>query len=132
MPEQPAAPGTSFLVRFAGDAVTFNAGQRVFNEGDPGDVMYVVRSGEVDIVVGDEVVETIGTGGIFGEMALIEQDRRSASAVAQTDCELVPINENRFKFLVQQTPFFAIEVMRIMAHRLRQMDARTREHPVRP
>jgi len=94
--------------------------------------MCVVGRGEVDIVDGDEGVEPVGTGGIFGEMPLIEQDRRSASAVAQTDCELVPINENRFKFLVQQTPFFAIEVMRIMAHRLRQMDARTREHPVRP
>jgi len=71
-----------------------------------------------------KIIYSIGSGGILGEMALIDTQLRSATAVAQTDCKLVPINEKRFVFLVQQTPFFAIEVMRIMAERLRNMDAR--------
>ncbi len=115
--------GPSYLVRFASEQRGFAAGQIIFSAGESGDVMFVVKEGEVDVLVGNQVVETIGAGGIFGEMALIDRNPRSASAVAKTDCQLVPIDEARFKFLVQQTPFFAIEVMRVMARRLRQMDS---------
>ena len=87
--------------------------------------MYIVKEGEVDILVHGKTVETVGPGEILGEMALIDQNPRSATAVARTDCQLVPIDEKRFTFLVQQTPYFSIEVMRIMARRLRQMDAAT-------
>jgi len=111
------------LVRFADEVLTFSARQQIFAEGEPGDVMFVVKEGEVDIVVHGAVVETIGPGGILGEMALIDRNPRSATAVAKTDCQLVPISEKRFQFLVQQTPYFAIEVMRVLAQRLRHMDA---------
>jgi CRP/FNR family cyclic AMP-dependent transcriptional regulator len=110
------------LVRFATDFLSFTARQQIFAEGQPGDVMFIVREGEVDVVVHGAVVETLGPGGILGEMALIDPNPRSASAVAKTDCQLVPINETRFQFLVQQTPYFAIEVMRVLAKRLRHMD----------
>ena len=113
------------LVRFAGDNQSFAAGQHIFMEGHLGDLMFVVKEGEVDVVVHGKVVETVGPGGILGEMALIDHNPRSATAVAKTECQLVQINEARFQFLVQQTPFFALEVMRVLAHRLRQMDART-------
>lgn len=111
------------LVRFAADSTAFAAGQTIFSEGQPGDLMFVVKGGEVDVVVHGKVVETLGAGGILGEMALIDRNPRSATAVAKTDCDLVPINEGRFQFLVQQTPYFAIEVMRVLANRLRHMDA---------
>lgn len=111
------------LVRFATDTESFVAGQTVFSEGEPGEVMYVVKEGEVDIRVRDTTVETVGPGGLIGEMALIDRNPRSATAVARTDCKLVPINEARFAFLVQETPFFALDVMRMMVRRLRKMDA---------
>jgi CRP-like cAMP-binding protein len=85
--------------------------------------MYAVSEGEVDILVHGKVVETVGPGGILGEMALIDTKPRSATAIAQTDCKLVPISEKRFTFLIQQTPHFALQVMRVMAERLRRMDA---------
>jgi CRP-like cAMP-binding protein len=69
-------------------------------------------------------VEELGSGGVFGEMALIDTGTRSATAIAKTDCRLVPINERRFQFLVQQTPNFALQLMRIIADRLRRMDSR--------
>jgi CRP-like cAMP-binding protein len=56
---------------------------------------------------------------IFGEMALIDNEPRSATALAITDVELVPISEKQFLFLVSQTPYFALKVMRILAQRLR-------------
>jgi CRP-like cAMP-binding protein len=105
------------------DAQTFRAGQIVFTEGDPGNMMYAVLEGEVDIMVGDQVVGTIPAGSIVGEMALIDHSPRSATAVARTECKLVPIDERRFLFMVQQTPNFSLDVMRIMAARLRDMDA---------
>ena len=84
--------------------------------------MFVVKEGEVDILLGNRVVETVGPDGIFGEMAMVDGQARTASAVARTDCKLVPIDQKRFQFLVRQTPFFAIEVMRVLVERLRRTD----------
>ena len=81
----------------------------------------MVQEGEIEIIAGDKVVETLGAGEIFGEMALVDKQPRSATAKAKTECKVVPIDENRFKFLVQQTPFFAIHVMRVMSKRIRSM-----------
>ena len=108
------------LFRSATDVQSYTAGQTIFETGAPGDVMYVVQEGDVDIVLADEVIDTAGPGGIIGEMALISDKPRSASAVARTDCKLVPIDEKRFTFLVQQTPYFSIQVMRVIADRLRR------------
>ncbi len=99
----------------------FSVGQTIFKEGEPGELMYVVQKGEVDIVVGDQVVETIGPGGMLGEMALVDASARSASAVAKTDCKLVPLDVVRFQIHVENTPHFAIQVIRVLAERLRRM-----------
>ena len=111
------------MFRAADDLEVFSAGQHIFTVGQPGDTMYVVKEGEVEVVVNGKVIDTIGPSGILGEMALIDKQPRSATAVAKTDCKLVSVNEQRFQRLVQQTPHFAIQVMRVMAQRLRQMDA---------
>ncbi len=115
---------TVSVFRTSQDAESFAAGAAVFRENDPGDCMFVVQDGEIDIVVRDTVVETVGPGGVVGEMALIDAGPRSASAVARADSKLVRVDERSFQFLVQEHPFFALEVMRLMAHRLRRMDAR--------
>jgi CRP-like cAMP-binding protein len=83
--------------------------------------MYVVTEGEVNILLGDQILDVLGPGGIFGEMALIDSSPRSASAIAKTDCKLVPVSRQRFTFLVQQTPYFSLEVMHVMAERLRRI-----------
>ena len=81
-----------------------SAGDVVFSEGDKGDAMYVVRSGELIIEKGGKVMETVGPGGVFGEMALIDGSPRVATVRAKTDCEVAPINEKSFLFLVHETP----------------------------
>ena len=96
------------------------AGTVIFRDGEAGDAMYAVRSGSVELKIGDRVVETVGAGGIFGEMALIDAGPRSATAVTTVESEIVRVDEKQFNFLVQQTPFFALQVMRILAARLRQ------------
>ena len=100
----------------------FPAGETIFRQGEPRTSMFVVNEGEVEIRIGNKVVEVVGPSGIFGEMAMIDGGPRTATAVAQSDCKLVPIDEKRFQFLVQQTPYFAIEVLRVLASRLRRVD----------
>ena len=67
-------------------------------------------------------MSVLDADGIFGEMALIDDSPRSATAVALTDVTLAPIKENQFLFLVQNTPFFALSVMRVLARRLRRQN----------
>jgi CRP/FNR family cyclic AMP-dependent transcriptional regulator len=109
---------------FAKDAAPalYSAGSTIFEIGQPRDVMYIVQEGEVEIKVGNKAVETVGVDEFFGEMALIDGGIRSATAVAKTDCSLIPINEKQFLFMVQETPFFSLRVMRTLTARLRQVN----------
>jgi CRP/FNR family cyclic AMP-dependent transcriptional regulator len=103
-------------------AESYPAGKTIFQAGDPGEHMFSVLAGTVDIVINGHVVESVGDGGVFGEMALIEDRPRTGSAVVKADAKVVPIDRKRFMFLVQQNPFFALQLMGIMAERLRRMD----------
>lgn len=97
----------------------YDPGQIIFKAGDKGTAMYIVRSGNVQLKAGDTILETVGRGGCLGEMALIDPAPRSATAVAGADCTLVGVDETTFHELVKQVPGFALEVMRVMARRLR-------------
>lgn len=101
----------------------FPAGQVIFEKGGLADRMYVVIDGEVEISIDGQFLDTTGAGGIVGEMALIDSSPRSATAIAKTQCKLVGVDKNRFNFLVQQTPNFASNVMKIMVERIRKLDA---------
>jgi CRP-like cAMP-binding protein len=98
------------------------AGDYLFREGDSSDFLYILLSGQARILVGTREVGVLSAGQIVGEMALIESAPRSASIRAQTDCEFACIDEKRFRFLITQTPGFAIAVMRTMGERLRGAD----------
>jgi len=98
---------------------TFKAGEIICKEGDAATELYVIRSGRVSIQFGNRLLDTLEANKIFGEMALIDNAPRSASAIAATDVTLVPVSEKQFLFLVSQTPYFALNVMRVLAQRLR-------------
>ena len=114
-------PDASFSVLTGNniDALTFKAGSVIFREGDEARELFVIKSGEVRIQIGNRTITELGRDSIFGEMALIDDEPRSATAVAVTDVELVPVSEKQFLFLVSQTPYFALKVMRVLAQRLR-------------
>lgn len=105
--------------RFAQDTVTYAAGDTIFAVGDPGEVMYGVKSGEVELYFNGRLLETVGPGGMLGVKTLIDADPHTTTAIARTDCELVPVDQDRFLFLVHETPTFALLVMRVMAERTR-------------
>jgi CRP-like cAMP-binding protein len=97
-------------------------GQVIFEAGDAGSEMFIVRTGSVDLKIGDTVLETVGQGGIFGELALVDPAPRSATAIAGPDCTLVLLDANAFNNLVRKVPSLALEVMKVMARRLRRVN----------
>ena len=106
------------------DIVRVAAGQPLFSEGDEGHMMYVLTVGVAEVIVNNQVVEALQQGNIVGEMGIVSPGPRSATVVAQSDCEFVAIDEKRFHYLVQQVPFFATQVMRTLAERLRATNQR--------
>ena len=113
------------LFRQETDTLDLGPGDYLFQEGDTGEKMYVLLEGEINIFLGDFVLETAEPGMRIGEMALIDDGLRTANAVAKTACRLAQIDRRRFYFLVQQHPHFATHVMKTLADRLRDMNAFT-------
>jgi CRP/FNR family transcriptional regulator, cyclic AMP receptor protein len=96
----------------------------IFREGEGGVFMYVVLKGRVVISIQSTVVEKVGPGGVFGEMALADQSARAATAIAETACVLLAINRNDFLSLVKTKPAFAVSLLRALAQRIRHMGSR--------
>lgn len=98
---------------------TYASGQIIFEEGHQGDVMYGVLEGEVDMVVNGKIVETIHAGDVFGVRALVAPDHlRASTAIAKTYCRIALVDREHFMFAVQETPMFALEVIRSYSDRL--------------
>lgn len=112
------------LFRNAKNVRTASAGETIFSEGEPGDVMYVVLEGEVEIQVGGETVQTAAAGDLVGEMALIDTQARSATALAIADCRLAAVDEAEFINMVQKNPFFSLHVLRVLAERIRKINSK--------
>ena len=103
--------------------VRYDKGKVIMVAGQAGALMYVVTEGQVAISIRDAVVDRVGPGGIFGEMALIDQSPRAANAVAESDCALLAMNRNVFLNLVKSEPAFGIALLSAMAERLRNTAA---------
>ena len=103
---------------------TFPAGRIIMKEGDAGVAMYVVIRGKVTVSIKSIAVERVGPGGTFGEMALVDHASRAATAVAETECQLLSISRNDFLNLVKTKPGFAISLLKTIADRLRNMTAK--------
>lgn len=99
----------------------FAAGSVILNEGEPGTEMFVILEGDVEITLKGAVIDRLTPGTIVGEMALVDDRPRSATATAASDTVLVPIDRAHFLELVQEHPDFATRVMTIMSIRLRRL-----------
>ena len=111
-----------FLEDFGVPLKRMRAGETLFTNGDAGDKMFLVLEGQVDVLVGSKIVTTVGLHGIVGEMALLDLEPRSASAVVSEAGEIAVIDRSTFLDLVREQPSFALYVMRTMAQRIRRMN----------
>lgn len=109
----------SLLERHRFEQRTLAAGEPVFYEHRPGEEMYAVLSGRIDVLTYGKVLEQVGPGGIVGEMALIDEAPRSAAALAAEESRVAVIPRQLFLTLVKEEPDFALAVMRVLARRLR-------------
>jgi len=99
----------------------YPAGRVIMSAGAAGAFMYVVLEGRVAITVGTSMVERVGPGGMFGEMALVDRATRAATATAETDCSLLAINRNDFLELVRAKPAFGASLLKSIALRMQQL-----------
>lgn len=97
-------------------------GTTLFEEGDEGEIMYVIVEGEITLSLLGKTLGTASAGDIIGEMALINDASRSATATAMTHCLVDPIDHDRFLQMIQESPSFALLVMNVLANRLRSVN----------
>lgn len=104
--------------------VAVKADDCLFREGEPGtERIYVLIAGQANIFVKERLAEEAGVGTIVGEMGVVSpHEARTATVRAVTDCEFAELDAKQFHFLISQAPDFALEVMRVLADRLRRAD----------
>lgn len=110
----------------------FENGVDVVKIGDPGDTMYIVVSGEVDVLIlnaegNENKVAGIGPGNYFGEMALMTGEPRSATIRTNQPCEMFSLHKNDFDILLERFPSISLSLGKIMSQRLRQTLAKASE-----
>lgn len=103
--------------------VRYQAGASVMKEGQAGIYMYILKSGRVFIHIKDKVLEGVSPGGIFGEMALVDQSPRIASATADVYSELLAVDRASLMEAVRAKPAFAMVMLRAVVDRLRHMNS---------
>jgi len=104
----------------------YDAGKMIMQEGTGGAFMYIVLEGKVAIAIKGGIVARAGPGGVFGEMALVDQSVRAATATAETDCALLAINRNAFLHLVKTSPAFGAALLAGLAERATDMAVRNK------
>jgi CRP/FNR family cyclic AMP-dependent transcriptional regulator len=101
--------------------LTLKAGETIFKHRSFGRMVYAIVTGTLELQADGETAETIETGDVFGEGALVRTNhQRATTAIAKTDCHLMAVSESRFKFLIENTPMFAIEVLQSFSNRLQR------------
>ncbi|QIG47658.1 cyclic nucleotide-binding domain-containing protein [Nordella sp. HKS 07] len=125
------APGKLKLLAFTSDRVSFDAGQTLFKQGDPGDAAYVVLAGSADVLVnsqsGEIKVATLEPNSIVGEIAILCDVSRTATVRANAPLETLRIRKEHFLKLLAEFPEMAVEIMRVLADRLSHTTAELSE-----
>jgi CRP-like cAMP-binding protein len=102
----------------------YPAGTTIFREGDPGEEMYIIQSGQVKIAkhtsTGEQTLVILSEGDFFGEMAVIDNEPRSASAIAHADTKLIVLNQEVFEQTMQTNAHIVKKILRNMSQRLRE------------
>jgi len=100
-------------------------GTLIFEEGEQGDCMYIILSGEIEIHKGKTMLAVLKEKEVFGELSLLDAETRSASATAKTDCLLFKIDQEPFYELIESRPEVAMGFIKILCKRLRQLNDKT-------
>ena len=123
-------PARLKLLAFTSQRLSFEAGQALFHQGEPGDSAYILIEGEAEVSIdspgGPIVVATIGRHAIIGEIAILCDVPRTATVNARTPLLTLRIDKETFFRLVNEFPQMAVEIMRELAHRLEKTNQQLR------
>jgi CRP/FNR family cyclic AMP-dependent transcriptional regulator len=114
------------------DLVRLGGGETLFRAGDPGESLYLVRSGEVELSIQDNVgqkitLDTARAGDFFGEIALLDEESRTATAVALAETELIELDRGDLLLLFSKKPDAALHMLAAMGRMTRKADALLRQ-----
>ena len=119
------------LLAFASERVTFEAGQELFHQGDMPDAAYIIIEGSADVMLdtqrGRVTVATIGRNELVGEIGIICDVPRTATVLAKSRLVTLKVNKDLLLRMITDFPAMAIEIMRVLAHRLEHTNAQLRE-----
>lgn len=118
------------LFKHETDTIDLAIGEILFKEGESGDCMFVLLEGSMEVMIGGESVEHSTRGAILGEMALIDNSPRGATVLASESSRLAKVDTRRFNFIIQNNPFFARHVMKVLVDRLRHMNKTQATGPI--
>jgi hypothetical protein len=104
---------------------TFYKGEVLFSQGDPGDAFYLIKTGVISVMTNNIEVAELGPGQGIGEMALIEGETRSATAILKEDSELFRLSSSDFNKLLNSYPSITISLLKTISRRLRSRMAKT-------
>jgi CRP-like cAMP-binding protein len=104
--------------------VRYERNKVIVKEGQAGLMMYVVLEGRLAVSIQDKIVEKIGPGGVFGEMALVERTPRLATVISETDCGLLAFGRNTLLDLIKASPDFAVSLLGAVSDRARFIASR--------
>jgi CRP/FNR family transcriptional regulator, cyclic AMP receptor protein len=116
------------LIAQDSDVITVRAGSEIVKEGQIGHEFYLILDGQATVKRNGRKIATLSTGDYFGEMALLDRGPRSATVVADTDCELLLIGQREFMAVIDAVPPVAHKLLVSMAARLREADNRAVSH----
>ena len=106
-------------------------GALIFKEGEPGECMYIIYSGEIEIHKGSTTLAILQAKEVFGELSLLDAETRSATATAKTDCVVFKIDQEPFYKLIQSRPEVAMGFIKIVSKRLRKLNEKAAEQALR-
>ena len=106
----------------AGDEIVMTAGTVIIDQGQTGREAFVVLDGQVTVKRNNRKIATLGPGDVVGELALFDHGPRTATAVCETDCELLVIDQRHFRGVLEQVPALTTKILAELAGRIRDMD----------
>lgn len=110
------------MERLGARSHSFDAGEKIFLQNEHGSVLYIVRSGRVEVITFGKVLEKVGANGIVGEIAFVDGGPRSAAALASEETDVMVLDKDAFFAVIREDPDFALHVMRVMAERLHRFN----------
>ena len=106
----------------AGDEITMPAGSLIVDQGQTGREAFVIVDGEVSVKRNNRKIATLGSGAVVGELSLLDHGPRTATAICDTDCTLLVIDQRRFLGVIDDVPAISHKLLARLASKIRELD----------